>query len=466
MQRKEIAMSCPRAPSFVIGALGIILASGPAFASDDPPADVERLTSDVQSLPAVDQRNIASGVIEILRGRKIFRYDTFGDEAFWGDTLALHRAIAGAANGGVGAGLSPKAALALGLKVDVNALPHRLRNDLRRGRVDLNNPATTVTLLKLDAVVGVRGFFDDRNRRLESVGITCAICHSTVDNSFAPGIGNRLDGWAARDLNVGAIIALSPSVQPFVDLLRLAQPGIDAATVRTVLRSWGPGKFDAELLLDGKAFRPDGKSAATLIPPAFGLAGVNLHTWTGWGSVTHWNGFVANLEMQGSGTFYDPRLNDASKFPIAAAAGFGDVRNDPDLVTSKLAALHVYQLSLPAPRAPHGSYSSSAARRGKALFAGKADCARCHVPPLYTEPGWNMHTPDEIGIDAFQAERSPDERYRTAPLKGLWTHTKGGFYHDGRFGSLRQVIDHYNGHFSLGLTSAEKTDLVEYLKSL
>jgi hypothetical protein len=459
-------MSCPHAPSLVIGALGIILASGLALGSDDPPAEVERLTSDVQSLPAVDQRNIASGVVEILRGRKIFRYDTFGDEAFWGETLGLHRAIAGKANGGVGAGLSPKAALELGLKVDVNALPHRLRNDLRRGRVDLHSPATTVTLLKLDAVVGVRGFFGERNQRLESVGITCALCHSTVDNSFAPGIGNRLDGWAARDLNVGAIIALSPSVQPFVDLLRLAQPGIDAAAVRTVLRSWGPGKFDAELLLDGKAFRPDGKSAATLIPPAFGLAGVNLHTWTGWGSVTHWNGFVANLEMQGSGTFYDPRLDDASKFPIAAAAGFGDVRNDPDLVTSKLAALHVYQLSLPAPRAPHGSSSSSAARRGKALFAGKADCARCHVPPLYTEPGWNMHTPDEIGIDAFQAERSPDERYRTSPLKGLWTHTKGGFYHDGRFGSLRQVVDHYDRHFSLGLTTAEKTDLVEYLKSL
>ena len=183
------------------------------------------------------------------------------------------------------------------------------------------------------------------------MGITCALCHSTVDNSFAPGIGTRLDGWAARDLNVGAIIALSPSVQPFVDLLRLVQPGINAAAVRSVLRSWGPGKFDAELLLDGKALRPDGKSAATLIPPAFGLAGVNLHTWTGWGSVTHWNAFVANLEMQGSGTFYDPRLNDASKFPIAAASGFADVRKDPDLITGKLAALHVYQLSLPAPRA-------------------------------------------------------------------------------------------------------------------
>ena len=350
--------------------------------------------------------------------------------------------------------------------MDVDALPGKLRSDLRHGRVDLNNPATTLALLKLDAVLGVRGFFDDSNGRLQSVGITCALCHSTVDNSLAAGIGNRLDGWAARDLNVGAIIALSPNVQPFVDLLQLAQPGIDATTVRTVLRSWGPGKFDAELLLDGKAFRPDGKSAATLIPPAFGLAGVNMHTWTGWGSVTHWNAFVANLEMQGSGTFYDPRLNDAAKFPIAAAAGFADVRKYPDLITSKLAPLHVYQLSLSAPRAPFGTFNGAAAKRGKALFAGKADCARCHVPPLYTEPGWNMHTPQEIGIDAFQAQRSPDERYRTAPLKGLWTHAKGGFYHDGRFASLRQVIDHYDSQFALGLSPAEKTDLAEYLKSL
>jgi mono/diheme cytochrome c family protein len=439
---------------------------GPVPAHDDDSSDLSHIARDAQSLPAADQRNLASGVVEILRGRKVFRFDTFGDQAFWGDTLGLHRAIAGRANGGVGAGLSAKTALELGLKVDVEALPGKLRSDLRRGRVDLNDPATTLALLRLDAVVGVRGFFDDSSGRLQSVGITCALCHSSVDNSFAPGIGNRLDGWAARDLNVGAIIALSPNVQPFVDLLQLAQPGVDAATVRTVLRSWGPGKFDAELLLDGKAFRPDGKSAATLIPPAFGLAGVNMHTWTGWGSVTHWNAFVANLEMQGSGTFYDPRLNDAAKFPIAAAAGFADVRRNPDLITPQLAPLHVYQLSLPAPRAPFGSFNAAAAQRGKALFAGKADCARCHVPPLYTEPGWNMHTPEEIGIDAFQAQRSPDERYRTAPLKGLWTHTRGGFYHDGRFASLRQVIDHYDSRFALGLTPAEKTDLAEYLKSL
>jgi hypothetical protein len=287
-----------------------------------------------------------------------------------------------------------------------------------------------------------------------------------VDDSFAPGIGHRRDGWAARDLNVGAIIALAPNVQPLVDLLGLVHPTIDAATVRTVLRSWGPGKFDAELLMDGKAFRPDGKPAATLLPPAFGLAGVNLHTWTGWGSVTHWNGFVANLEMQGQGTFYDPRLNDAIKFPIAALSGAGNVRHKPDFVTAKLAPLQVYQLSLPAPQPPDGSFSAAAAKRGKALFEGKADCSRCHVPPLYTEPGWNMHKPEEIGIDSFQADRSPDERYRTAPLKGLWTHGKGGFYHDGRFATLDDVVRHYDQFFALGLSTAEEADLVQYLKSL
>lgn len=423
------------------------------------------------NLPAVslscrDLGNFAHGIGEIRDGQRTFRYDTFGDEAFWGGALRLHEAIAGEANGGVGPGVSPATALTVGLKVDAAALPGRLQNDLRMGRVDLQDPATTLALLQLDAVVGLRGFFDDSGGRLESVGITCAFCHSTVDDSFAPGIGRRLDGWAARELNVGAIIALAPNVQPLVDLLRIVDPAIDAATVRDVLLSWGPGRFDAELLMDGKAFRPDGQSAATLIPPAFGLAGVNLHTWTGWGSVTHWNALVAVLEMQGKGTFYDPRLNDQIKFPIAAQAGSFDVRNDPDLVTSKLAALHVYQLTLPAPAPPRGSFHPAAAERGEALFNGKANCARCHVPPLYTEPGWNMHLPEEIGIDSFQADRSPDERYRTAPLKGLWTHSAGGFYHDGRFATLADVVHHYDAFFALGLTSAEQDDLVEFLKSL
>ena len=413
-----------------------------------------------------DQRQLDDALAEVERGRRIFRKDTFGNQAFWGDALRLHQAIAGRANGGVGPGLSPNSALALGLKVDANALPAELQRAIRQDRVNLDDPATTLTLLKLDAVVGVRGFFDPAGQELRSVGITCALCHSNVDDSFAPGIGRRRDGWAARDLDVGAVIAFSPSVKPFVDLLGLVDPAINAATVRKVLRSWGPGKFDAELLMDGKAFRPDGKSAATLIPPAFGLAGVNLHTWTGWGSVTHWNGFVANLEMQGSGTFYDPRLNDAAKFPIAALAGFGDVRNKPDLVTPKLAPLHLYQLSLAAPRAPAGSFDAASSRRGKSLFEGKANCARCHVPPLFTEPGWNMHTPQEVGIDSFQADRSPDGHYRTAPLKGLWTHSKGGYYHDGRFKTLGAVVAHYDQTFSLGLTAGERRDLVEYLKSL
>ena len=282
----------------------------------------------------------------IARGRSTFRFDNFGNEEFWGDALRLHEAIAGAANGGVGAGLSPKAALGLGLKVDANALPPALVRQLKTGQINLDDPAVTVALLSLNAVIGVRGFFDE-SKRLRSVGITCALCHSTTDDSLAPGIGHRLDGWANRDLDIGAIAALAPSVAPFAQLL-----GVDEPTVRKVFGSWGPGKFDAELLLDGQAFGPTGRSAATLIPAAFGLAGVNLHTYTGWGSVTHWNAFVAVLEMQGKGTFYDPRLNDAGKFPIAAANGFGDVRREPDLVTPTLGALQFYQLAIPAPRAP------------------------------------------------------------------------------------------------------------------
>jgi hypothetical protein len=287
------------------------------------------------------------------------------------------------------------------------------------------------------------------------------LCHSTVDDSLVPGIGHRLDGWANRDLNVGAVVGLAPNLKPVADLL-----GVNEATVRTALASWGPGKFDAELFLDGKAFRPDGKSAATLIPPAFGLAGVNLHTWTGWGSVTHWNAFVANLEMHGKGTFFDPRLDDPSQFPVASRAGFGNVRNEPDLITPKLAALHVYQLAIAAPAPPKRSFDPQAAERGRALFSGTAKCAQCHVPPLFTEPGWNIHKAEEIGIDDFQANRAPDRRYRTSPLKGLWTHQKGGFFHDGRFATLEDVIAHYDSFFNLRLTNREKRDLAEYLKSL
>lgn len=404
---------------------------------------------------------VAQNAERMLReGKETFRYETFGDEEFWGKSLRLHEAIKGAKLSGIGPGLSPKTALSLGLKVDSEALPSSLIKKLKEGQVDINDPLTTIELLKLDAVVGIKGFFDD-SEQLKSVGIECALCHSTVDNSLAAGIGRRLDGWANRDLNVGAIIALAPNLKPFSDLL-----GVDEETVRDVLLSWGPGKFDAELILDGKAFRPDGKSAATLIPPAFGLAGVNLHTWTGFGSIPYWNAFVAVLEMHGKGRFFDPRLNDPIQYPIAAKNNLWNVDDEPDLVSPKLPALHFYQLALPAPRPPKGSFDQEAARRGKVIFSSKARCNTCHVPPTFSEPGYNMHKPEEIGIDSFQADRSPEKRYRTSPLKGLWTHQKGGFYHDGRFATLLAVVNHYDRVLELNLNELEKKDLVEYLKSL
>jgi Cytochrome c len=393
-------------------------------------------------------------------GQEIFRFDTFGSEAFWGDALQLHKAIAGEKNGGIGGGVSPKTALSVGLKVDSDALPDSLKQQLKEGKVDLDDPAITLALLKLNAVVGVKGIFD-KGGSLQSMGLQCAFCHATVDDSLAPGIGKRLDGWANRDLNVGAIVSLAPNLKPFTDLL-----GVDAATLKKVLSGWGPGCFDAELDKDGKALRPDGKRACTLIPPAFGLAGVNLHTWTGFGSVTYWNAYVAATEMHGSGTFFDARLNNAQQYPVAAKSGSGNTRGKPDLVTSKLAALHFYQLAIPAPAPPSGSFAKAEAARGKAIFNGKANCASCHVQPLFTEPGNNLHAPGEIGVDSWQADRSPTHMYRTAPLAGLWSHQKGGFYHDGRFATLRDVIEHYDGFFKLGLTDQEKRDLSEYLKSL
>jgi len=393
-------------------------------------------------------------------GKKTFRYDTFGDEAFWGDTLKLHQAIAGAKNGGVGPGVSPKTALSVGLKVDADAIPAALAAKIKAGQVDLDDPATTLALLKLNAVVGVTGIFDAQGK-LKSMGIQCSFCHSTVNDSFAPGIGQRLDGWANRDLNVGAIVALSPNLQPFSDLL-----GVDVDTVKKVLNSWGPGRFDAELDKDGKAFRPDGKQAGTLIPPAFGLAGVNLHTWTGFGSVPYWNAYVGVSEMHGSGTFFDARLGDKSQYPVSAKSGEYNMRGSPDRTTPKLAALHFYQLAIPAPKPPAGSYDETAAAAGKAVFDSKAKCATCHVPPLFTEPGNNLHAPSEVGVDSFQADRSPTHMYRTAPLAGLWSHQKSGFYHDGRFATIGDVVDHYDTFLKLGLTEQEKKQLIEYLKSL
>ncbi len=401
-----------------------------------------------------------SGEDLMKKGKAVFRYETFGDESFWTDKLKLHKAIADSKHGGNGAGLAPKDALAAGLKVDLAILPKFLKDKIKAGTF-LDDPLVTLELLKINAVLGVVGKFDG-DGNIVSVGITCASCHSTVNSKT--GIGSRLDGWANRDLNVGAIIAMAPDLSALEQLL-----GVDNATVKKVLNSWGPGKYDALLNLDGKAFRPDGKTAATLIPEAFGHAGHNLHTWTGgWGNVTYWNAYVANLQLSGNGNFYDPRLQNADKYPVAAKAGFGkkQIHTDKDEITDKLAALQFYQLAMPAPKAPDSLYNAEAAARGKQIFIGKAKCASCHVPPLYTEPGWNTHTPDEICIDDFQANRSPDKNYVTQGLKGLWTHMKGGFYHDGRFATLKDVVNHYNTCKNLNLSDAEKNDLVQYLTSL
>jgi hypothetical protein len=418
-------------------------------------------TSQAGSFDAAIDQN-AQRMIE--EGRRIFRYDTFGSEAFWGDQLRLHQAIIGDKLGGVGPGVSPKVALSLGLKVDAAALPADVVAQIKAGKVDMNDPASTVLLLRANAVVGVTAFANP-DGAVRSVGVQCALCHSTVDDSFAPGIGQRLDGWANRDLNIGAIVATAPNLEPFSKLL-----GVDVATVKAVLNSWGPGRYDAELNMDGKAKRPDGKSAATMMPSAFGLAGVNQHTWTGgWGTVTFWNAYVANTQMYGKGTFIDPRLDDAKRYPVAAKAGWGRKRDNPDLITAKLPALHFYQLAMPVPKAPQGSYDVDAARRGQAVFNSTARCSTCHVPPIFTEPGYNLHTAAEIGIDSFQADRGPERRYVTTPLRALFDTEKihkGGFYHDGRFPTLEAVVDHYDGHLKTRLTAEQKRDLIEYLKSI
>jgi hypothetical protein len=425
----------------------------------------------------------------IKQGRDIFRFDTFGDEAFWGGTLKLHETINH---------LPPSQALALGLKVDSAALPPAVIQAIQNGTVPLNDPTVTLLLIKLRAVLGVVGFFNE-NGTLKSVGLTCAVCHSTVDNSSAPSIGRRIDGVANRDLNVGAIAASAPNLQPVVNLLRLADPGITLAQVKAVLNSWGPGKFDAELFLDGKAFNPQqitngvvtgtNVPGATLIPNARGLSGHNLHTWTGgWGTVTYWNAFVAVNELHGIGTFFDERFDNPAQFPIAAKAGLGHISTSPDsdLVTAKLPALHFYQLALPAVKPRPGiDFDPAAAARGDELFSGKANCNSCHREPLWTEPGWNQHTPTEMKIDGFEARRAPASinaqgkavhGYRTMNLAGIFVRERGlflfrpedagGFYHDGRFKTLLDVVNSYDARFNLGLSTQEKQDLVEYLKSL
>jgi hypothetical protein len=437
------------------------------------------LTGGVSGLAAIGEHGDSSTMRTmqlVSEGRNVFRFDTFGDQAVWGGVLGLQKAIEGAKLGGVGPGVSPKMALALGLKVDSTMIPHKVAAAIKAGKVNLDDPAVTLTLLKLNAVVGVKGFFN-RHGTLRSVGITCAVCHSTVDDSFAPGIGHRLDGWPNQDLNVGAIVAAAPNLTPLEQSL-----GVDETTLKKVLLGWGPGFFNAELDLDGKAIGPDGTphSAATRIPSAFGKDGQNLHTWEGgWGSVTYWNAFVANLEMHGQGNFLDPRLDDKSKFPLAAAAGFGHTipyvgegvlpvpaqAQGPDKITEALRPLDFYEHWLPVPKPPANSFNHAAAKRGKAVFFGVGKCSSCHMASLGTAPGYNAVKPSQICIDSFQADRGPDGTYTIAPLQALFTRSKRGFYHDGRFETLLDVVKHYNSCFDLDLTHGQESDLVQYLKS-
>jgi mono/diheme cytochrome c family protein len=362
-------------------------------------------------------------------GRQIFRFDTFGNEVFWSDTLRLHESIQ--------QGVSPSTALAVGLKVDVDALPAAIRAAIQAGQVDLNDPATTVALLKLNAVVGVRGTVVDIGGRdtLTRVGITCALCHSTVDNSFAAGIGVRRDGWPNRDLNVGAIVALSPVI---------------TAAQRNVYSSWGAGMYDPR-------FSIDGQNVPVVLPPAFGLRTVRNELYTGDDTISYWNAYVAVTQMHGQGTFVDSRLGI-------------NVVSSQDMVTAKLPALRDYQHSLETPEPAAGSVDAAAAARGRTVFVGAGRCSRCHIPQrAFTDiNSGRLHAPAETGMDPAYAARSVTKRYRTTPLRGLWNPPllQGPYFHDGSAATLEDVVDHYDTALALALTAEQKQDLVEYLKSL
>ena len=358
----------------------------------------------------------------LSEGQQIFRFETFGDETYWTDTLQLHQAIA--------ANVSPLTALSVGLKVDVDALPASLQEQIAAGLVPLDAPSTTIALLQLDAVVGVKGTVSDGT--LTRVGITCALCHSTVDNSFATGIGHRLDGWPNRDLDVGAIVSLSPVIPD---------------PVRAVLATWRPGQYDAR-------FNIDGINDPAIIPGAFGLRHVALETYTGDGPISYWNAYVAITQMHGHGTFTDPRIGLT-------------VINPPELVAPKLDALRAYQLSL---NAPAGIVTDRAAvQRGKDVFQGVAGCASCHYGAAYTDVNDGiLHTPAEVGQDPTHADRSATKLYRTTPLRGLWhpPQLTGPYFHDGSAPTLGDVVDHYSTVFGFTLTPQQRSDLVTYLKTL
>ena len=393
----------------------VVTACAPREAADDSAAATDTTT---RPGAVADDRSPD----RIAEGQRVFRFDTFGDEQFWSDTARMHEVVQKS--------VSPTTALKVGLKVDADAIPADVAQAIKDGKVDLNSPATTVTLLKLDAVVGLKGTVETVNGKdsLTRLGITCALCHSTVDNSFSPGIGKRQDGWPNRDLNVGAIIALSPAITP-------AQ--------KAVYSKWGPGKYDPR-------YNIDGKNTPLVLPPAYGLAQVENETYTAEGPISYWNAYVAVTQMHGRGDFADARIGI-------------DVKQSPDMVTSKLPALRAYQHSLAAPPPPAGSFDTAAAGRGKVVF--DASCVSCHVGATGTDNNTGvLHAASETGMDSTYAMRTANKRYRTTPLRGLWQHPP--YFHDGSAATLPAVVSHYNRVRNLGLTPQQMRDLVEYLKSL
>ena len=384
---------------------------------------------------AVLTSTVAQGQPQSTDGKSIFRFDTFGDEQLWTDTLHMQNALRN---------VTPRTALSVGLKVDSDALPPELINAIKAGQVNLDDPAVTIQLLKLNAVIGVIGRVID-NDKLKTIGITCALCHTQVDNSVAPGIGKRLDGWPNRSLNVGAIIALSPAI-----------------TDKAPFQSWGPGKFDPRLqFFNGTSIVPlNSPTLPAVIAPAFGLQGVRFETFTGDGPISYWNNYVGVTQMGGHGSFSDARIGIS-------------VTQKPDQVTPKLPVLLQYQLSLKTPPPPAGSFNKAAARRGEDLFNGAARCATCHIPPLFTDVNNNrtdpnlplLHSPGEVGGEPVYASRSATKiGYRTTPLRALWQHPP--YFHDGSAPTLQAVVDHYDRVLMLGLNNRQKADLVEYLKTL
>lgn len=383
------------------------------------------------NLPALDPALVN-------QGKDVFRYETFGDETTWTDVLKMNQVIETA--------VDPTTALGVGLKVDASALPAAVVTGIQNGSISLTNPQTTLALLQLNAVVGVKGQVSTNTEgalKLDRVGITCALCHSTVDNSFAPGIGNRLDGYPNRDLDPGLIISLSPTL---------------TAAQKNIYASWGKGKFDPR-------FNHDGINNPVVIPPAFGLYGLPKAIYTGDGDVQHepigpvayWNRYVSVTEMGGHGKFSDTRIG----------LNVDNTGGGADLVTDKLPALQAYQFSLAAPQAKAGSFDAAAAARGKILFNNKAQCATCHSGPKFTDvtDGGKLHTQDaSVATDKDYVNRSATKQWRVTPLRGIWQHAP--YFHDGSAATLPAVVDRYNASGKLGLTSKEKADLTEYLKSL